>query len=489
MIKNKKVDNSKKLEKAIKSSAKEVLPDFLKNTDIQILMPLEATLMRSDFSRVQLSVLLSIIEKLANKLREVIDIRKNMQAGDQLSLFDENEFLVNEKNEKVYRIKLCYKDVGVNQNHYTELENSIKALAGLPISTPYRSEDGKEYELFTNFCDVYVPKDQKKNIYCIVDFKQDVAQSLMKVDFGYHYVGKKASKFFGNCSKYCERIYWLIQGYQNIGFVTISTSEFRKRYGLEKTYKNFNSIKTKILDVSRDEIKKVFFLRGCDCWFTYELIYNGKKKVGEPSDIKFIIHKDNPSIEEKDFLDKQLQMEEISGSAEFISILKEDLHVGEQVAKRIAQQLTKDNYQAAINKAISLKAELDSGKEIQNPSRYVIISIGNFFTEFEKKSKDTPKEDRVKGIAEWTAMISEFCKGVDAKSVNETISRMSFGGFDDTTTPKKTLTINVPSRDIQQRIENDYREMFLRMLKKHFGEGIAVKFSIPKEKEETDATE
>ena len=66
---------------------------------------------------------------------------------------------------------------------------------------------------------------------------------------------------------------------------------------------------------------------------------------------------------------------------------------------------------------------------------------------------------------------------------------MSFGGFDDTTTPKKTLTINVPSRDIQQRIENDYREMFLRMLKKHFGEGIAVKFSIPKEKEETDATE
>ena len=66
---------------------------------------------------------------------------------------------------------------------------------------------------------------------------------------------------------------------------------------------------------------------------------------------------------------------------------------------------------------------------------------------------------------------------------------MSFGGFDPTTTPKKTLTINVPSQDIQHRIENDYREMFLRMLKKHFGEGISIKFYIPEEKEVDDDTE
>lgn len=479
MAKKNTIESSKKLEKAIKSSAKEILPNFFKNTDIQILMPLEATLMRSDFSKVQLSVLLSIIEKLAYKIREVVDKRKNMQAGDQLSLFEENEFLLNENDEKIFRIKLFYKDVGVNKNHYAELENSIKALAGLPISLPFRSKDGREYQLFTNFCDVYVPKGQKKNIYCIVDFKQDVAQSLLKVDFGYHYVGKLASNFFGNRSKYCERIYWLIQGYQNIGTIKISTKEFRKRYGLEKTYKNFNSIKTKILDVSRDEIKKVFALHGCDCWFTYELIFNGKKKIGEPDEIQFFIHRDSLG-DEKNYLDEQFTIEEIKSHDEFIQILKEELHVGEKTSKLLARNLTKENYQAAINKAISLKAELERGKDIKNPSRYILTSIQNFFHDFEKKCKEDHEEDDAKGLDTFRAMIKEFCQGVDAKSADETISRLEFGAFENK--PPKELTIKVPSMDIKNRIENEYREMFLRLLKKHFGPAVFVKFSVPKKK-------
>lgn len=484
--KNTNVENSKKLEKAIKSSAREILPNFLKNTDIQILMPLEATLMRSDFSKVQLNVLLSIIEKLAYKIREVVEKRKHMQAGDQLSLFDEDEFLLNEKDEKVFRIKLFYKDVGVKKSHYQELENSIKALAGLPVSIPFRSKDGKEYQLFTNFCDVYVPKNQKKNIYCIVDFKQDVAQSLLKVDFGYHYVGKLASNFFGNRSKYCERIYWLIQGYQNIGFVTITSKEFRKRYGLEKTYKNFNSIRTKILDTSVEEIKKVFSLRGCDCWFTYDLIYNGKKKIGEPDEIKFIIHKESPVVDDKGFLEKQFEMEELVGSSEFVDILKEDLHVGVQVAKRLAKQLTKDNYQAAINKAIILKAELDTGKDIKNPSKYILVSLQNFFDTFKHEEKPSVSCDP---STLWKRFIVDMCNATSPEEERETISHMAFESFDPSTTPQKTLIIRVPSKEIAIRMTSEYEKLASRLLKKHFGDGVTAKFRIPKERRNQDAAE
>ena len=60
---------AKKVQRAIKESAKEKIPDFLKINDIQILMPLEATSMHSDFTQIQLRVLLSLIEKLAYKLR------------------------------------------------------------------------------------------------------------------------------------------------------------------------------------------------------------------------------------------------------------------------------------------------------------------------------------------------------------------------------------------------------------------------------------
>lgn len=474
-------DNSKKLEKAIRSSAREILPDFLKNSDIQILMPLEATLMRSDFSRVQLSVLLSIIEKLAYKIREVVDKRKNMGAGEELSLFDENEFLLNEKDEKVFRIKLHYKDVGVSKSHYEELESSIKALAGLPISLPFRGKDGREYQRFTNFCDVYVPMGQKKNIYCIVELKQDVAQCLLKVDFGYHYVGKHASNFFGKCSKYCERIYWLIQGYQNIGHVTVPAAEFRKRYGLEKSYRNFNSIRTKILDVSRDEIKKVFMLRGCDCWFTYELIYDGRKRKGEPDEIKFTIHRESPVVEDKEFVDKQLRAEELAGGAEFTDILRKDLHVGELAARRLAGLLTKENYQAAINKAISLKAELDSGREIKNPSRYILTSIGNFFAEFGEKAKGASTGNGNRGSAVWREMLMRYCRTADQTAVRETISLMRFGGYD---AEKKTLTICFPDMETKNRMD-EYGPSFSKAVKRHFGEDVRTQFTI-EGKEVTD---
>ena len=180
---------AKKVQRAIKESAKEKIPDFLKINDIQILMPLEATSMHSDFTQIQLRVLLSLIEKLAYKLREIIEKKKTQEPGTQLCIFQDDEWNFNEKGEKIFRLRLLYKELGVDRHHYEQLENSLKALASLPISLPYKDGEGKSYQRFTNFCDVYIPENQKKNIYCLVDLKEDVANSLLKVDFGYHYVG------------------------------------------------------------------------------------------------------------------------------------------------------------------------------------------------------------------------------------------------------------------------------------------------------------
>ena len=100
-------------------------------------------------------------------------------------------------------------------------------------------------------------------------------------------------------------------------------------------------------------------------------------------------------------------------------------------------------------------AQVDNNEKVKKPVSYVIKSLNDFFKNYQPKMKsgnDSSNSEPKKGFSEWTAMMSEFCKGLDAKSVSETISRMSFGGFDPTTTPKKTLTINVPSQDIQHRI-------------------------------------
>ena len=76
MENNKEEKGAKKVLRVVKDSTKEKVPDFLKFDDIQILMPLEATSMHSDFTQIQLRVLLSLIEKMAYKLHEIIEKKK-----------------------------------------------------------------------------------------------------------------------------------------------------------------------------------------------------------------------------------------------------------------------------------------------------------------------------------------------------------------------------------------------------------------------------
>ena len=127
-MENKNKDIKKKVLRVVKNSAREKMPDFLKFDDIQILMPLEATSMHSDFTQIQLRVLLSLIEKMAYKLREIIEQKKVQEYGTQLCIFKEDEWTFNQKGEKIYRLMLQYKDLGVDRHHYTQLENSLKAL-------------------------------------------------------------------------------------------------------------------------------------------------------------------------------------------------------------------------------------------------------------------------------------------------------------------------------------------------------------------------
>lgn len=465
----------KKLARVIKKSAKEKVPDFLKSNDIQILMPLEVTLMRSDLTKIQLSVLLSLIEKLAYKLKEKITLQKleQQQAEDnkheprQLVLWQDEEFSVNEKKEKVFRLQLYYKEVGVNRNHYDQLESSIKALSSIPVNYPIKNKDGG-YTKFTNFCDVEVPENQSRNKYCIIEFDEEVAKALTKMDFGYHYVGKKASMFFGNCSKYCERIYFLIQGYKNKGSYRLTTEEFRKRYGLENSYKNFSSVKSGILDVARDEIKRVFLLGGCECWFEYREIYRGSKTIGDPYEIEFVIHKDN----DESRIDRQLTIEESVGRERFKEILLEDLHLSIKHVEGVCKRVTDENCQAAISCALNIKLYIETGK-VENPTFYAAKSLNNFFETYQP-----PQKEVVSGTTDYRQKYAEYmaaiCRATSIEESRDIYSRMLFDSYDDT---KKILVMKIPDKEFIEKVR-EHEDFVTGMLGKYFGEGVEIKFKV-----------
>ena len=468
----------KMLARVIKKSANEKIPDFLKINDIQILMPLEVTLMRSDLTRIQLSVLLSLIEKLAYKLKEKISMLKlekenNLEFGQdglQLVLWKDEEFSINKNNKRTFRLQLYYKEVGVKRNHYDQLESSIKALAGIPINFPVKENDGKSYTKFTNFCDVFIPQNQTRNIYCIVEFEEEVAKALTKMDFGYHYVGKKASMFFGNRSKYCERIYFLIQGFKNRGTVTLTTEEFRKQFGLTKKYKNYSSIKSGILDVSAKEIKRVFLLGGCECWFEYREIYRGNKTSGDPYQIKFIIHKDD----DESRIDKQLAVEESAGRERFKEILSQDLHLSPKYIEGVIKRLTDENCQAAISSALKIKLYIDSGN-VENPTFYAVKSLSNFFEDDELSRKNATSSS-TDHFERYRQFIQEICRSSRKEDAKNIYSQMLFDSFLE---KEKVLVIRIPDKDLAEKV-GEHSELVTSLLGKYFGEGIEIKYKIKK---------
>ena len=479
----KRIAGEKKIRQAAKQATKIEVPEELKNKDFQILMPFVISSMRSDFTKVQLDVILSIIEKIGLTLRDIVEQKKN--GVQQLKLFAEEE--LGEDPDKV-KLKIPLKEFGVSQNHYPELRSALKAMATVPVQLPIKSASGKEYIKYTNFCAVYIPNDQTRDQYCIVEMDKEVSIRVRTMELGYHYVRKQLSRDLK--SKYHERIYWHIESFKEKGVKTLTSKDFRQMLGLVDKYRDFSVLEQRVLIPAQKELERFYKEGNAPCYFTYRKIYEKGRKRGEPEKIEFTIISREPSVDEMLIIQSNKQQEEIKRS------LIEDLLLSENLSSRIAKRVTPDNFQNLLGQIINLKVLFDDkekSKGIESRTNYIVKSLNNFFVEFEKKKKDdvesAVKNESVKGQADWTAMMSEFCKGLDATSVNETISRMSFGGFDPTTTPKKTLTINVPSHDIQQRIENDYREMFLRMLKKHFGEGVAIKFSIPQEKEVANATE
>lgn len=524
------VDKTDKVERellrVIKESSKIKLPDELSD---MILMPFEISLMRGNFTKMQYDVILSLLSNLRDKFREVIETKKKIeqlqqssQAGMdesenssndsveklffdkkdnkefqklslsqqkrnivreyvQLELFaDEEQSLAQEfkvKKENSLIRKFYLKEFGVSDEHYSSLITALKAMSSLAVQIPYVSPTGKEYDKVGSFCTAYFPKVQpKKNHYVVIEIERDVAEKLCKMDFGYHIINKQVAKELGVQSKYTEKLYFFLNGEKKNGFKEMSIDELRKELSVEKKYKIWGALKS-VIERSIENINLSCTAGKIDFWVKYEPIYLGIKKTGWPDRIKFYIK----SKEEKENnLDQQLELKTRSEYVEFREILLNDLKLAPQVVLRLSARLTNENCADAVNKAISIMAQIDGNPDVKSPTPYILSSLNEFFKNYHPKIKSDIKKG--KGFSEWTSLMTDFCKGTDAAAVRETISLMTFGGYD---SEKKVLIICFPDIDTKKRMDV-YGPSFIKAVKKHFGEDVKTQFTI-KEKEVSDA--
>lgn len=328
-----------------------------------LIQPLVVTTMRHDFSKTQIKVLVSIIERLQIKIHEKLN-------DPAKELFKSEDF---DEDGKV-PVQLFYKDLGVSDSNYGALEESLKMLSHIPVEIPTRGKDkNKVWLKSTNLCDVYTQDNVKYNKYAVIKMDQDVAERLISLEFGYHKLGKEV--IFNAKNKYSQRIYMLLESWLDRGWFQVDTLEFRKSLRLEKKYDSFYDFEKRVLKPAGRELEEAAKAGYCDCYFDYRPEYApGQKKSEYPPTLYFTVHK------VKTEMDKQFEEITEGYRRQFTELLMTHFKLVKANAEKLASYITYTNYNGAIKKMTELYNYMqEHSGEINDRLSYVHTSFMNYF--------------------------------------------------------------------------------------------------------------
>ncbi len=331
-----------------------------------LLQPIAVTMMRHDYSLIQVRILVSIVESLQSILHGIL----NNKRSPQLDLFKTNEL----DEDGRMPIKLPFKELGVDPNHYPQLRTSLKMLAAIPVEIPYKTSEGRKYTKATNLCDVYIPEDRSYNKYAILKLDQSVAERLVSLDFGYHRLGKQI--VFACKNRYTQRIYMFIESWVDKGRTVIKTLEFRKMLRLENNYKKFSDFCRRVLDPAKQELQELADKGFCDCCFDYEKKYDHGQRGGEPDELVFQIYR------AKNKMDAQLEQMNEMQRRQFQQMLIQYFDFTQPNAKDMAERITAELYPLAMQKLMDLRQRFNT-TYVKDKAAYTFKSLDQMIKEHE----------------------------------------------------------------------------------------------------------
>ena len=360
------VSKPKKGAKAQKAPVKRGISDELIPIEEEtwLLQPIAVTMMRHDYSLFQVRILVSIVESLQSILHGIL----NNKRSPQLDLFKTKEL----DEDGRMPIKLPFKELGVDPNHYPQLRTSLKMLAAIPVEIPYKTSEGRKYTKATNLCDVYIPEDRSYNKYAILKLDRSVAERLVSLDFGYHRLGKQI--VFACKNRYTQRIYMFIESWVDKGRTVIKTLEFRKMLRLENNYKKFSDFCRRVLEPAKQELKELADKGFCDCYFDYEKMYDHGQRGGEPDELVFQIFR------AKNKMDAQLEQMNEMQRRQFQQMLIQYFDFTQPNAKSMAERITAELYPLAMQKLMDLRQRFNT-TYVKDKAAYTFKSLDQMIRE------------------------------------------------------------------------------------------------------------
>ena len=335
-------------------------------TETWLLQPIAVTMMRHDYSLIQIRILVSIVEHMQEKLHEVLNKRLM-----EPTIFAPTELA----NDGRLEVRIYFKGL-VDPNHYPQLRESLKLLASVPVEIPYKTPEGRNYLKVTNLCDVYIPTDTGiYEKYAILKLDPLVAERIVNLNLGYHRLGKEI--VFTCKNRYTQRIYMFIESWIKKGAMTgravIKTLDFRKMLRLENSYGKFSDFCRRVLDPAKEELQSMAENGFCDCYFDYDKKYDHGQRGGEPDELIFNIFRPKNGSGSAMETVSELQRKA------FADMLTRSYGFTAPMADKMSLRINADNYQDAVAKLMDLRSRFSHDITVHDRAAYTYAALDNLF--------------------------------------------------------------------------------------------------------------
>ena len=340
--------------------------------------PFAFTRLSKNLSLLQQAVLVKVSEQLQPFIKEFFgsDLAKSRKVPK--SLFSEAV-----KNSGVTQIYISYAELGVPENNFFAVKQAMKEVLDVKVEGPKKNEDGS---MGMHMYNVFLSGETSiKNTGVVFGLNPQVIdpdKHLYVLDYAFNMVEGYVSHpdniaLIGEVAR-MPMIYYILRDASGNNWkersIQLTVSKIKKYLGMmefsgaeivKEAYPKFSQFKKNVLDNSIADINRLKQLGQIDVCISYEPIYNGKRKVGNPAYIEFTIYDTIEQMQQA--LAKKQQTHQSA------SLFDEEVKPGEKewqqlvamLGGELGEELRKVEFMSYDGKTVLLKASMEQYKKVE----------------------------------------------------------------------------------------------------------------------------
>ena len=343
--------------------------------------PFAFTRLSKNLSLLQQAVLVKVSEQLQPFIKEFFgsDLAKSRKVPK--SLFSEAV-----KNSGVTQIYISYAELGVPENNFFAVKQAMKEVLDVKVEGPKKNEDGS---MGMHMYNVFLSGETSiKNTGVVFGLNPQVIdpdKHLYVLDYAFNMVEGYVSHpdniaLIGEVAR-MPMIYYILRDASGNNWkersIQLTVSKIKKYLGMmefsgaeivKEAYPKFSQFKKNVLDNSIADINRLKQLGQIDVCISYEPIYNGKRKVGNPAYIEFTIY-DTIEQMQQALARKQKAQEPASLFAEAEEVKSGEKEWQQLVAMLdgdIGEELRKVAFVSYNGKTVILRASREQCKRVES---------------------------------------------------------------------------------------------------------------------------